>query len=242
MEFENKTIFVTGTNRGIGKALVEALLERPVTKIYASARNLDLMPDFKDNRVQPIALDITQQYQIERAVKSAPDTDMLFNNAGAAAYISAIDGDLDLIKRDMDINYFGTLSMMRSFIPMLKLKKQTAIINTVSIGGFVNFPFLGGYCASKAALYSVTQGARMELAGSGISVHSVNPGPIDTDMAAGYEGEKTSALMTAKGIIKGLLSDQADIFPDPNGKDMFDIWDNHYRDLEHMVMDMMVES
>ena len=163
---------------------------------------------------------------------------MLLNNAGVAAFSSIVSGPMDLVTRDMDTNYYGTLNMIREFLPILEQKKNPVIVNMVTIGAFVNFPILGGYCASKAALFSITQGMRIELAPKGIAVHSVNPGPIDTDMAKDFETDKTSPEETAKGILNGLEADIADIFPDPGGEYMFNVWKEDYRGLEKMVAEM----
>ena len=102
----------------------------------------------------------------------------------------------------------------------------------------INFPVLGGYSASKAALFSLSQGLRIELAPRGISVHTVNPGPIDTDLARGLEMDKTSPEETARRIVLGLQNDEADIFPDPGGEQMFGVWQGNYRDLEQAVYEM----
>lgn len=238
MQLENKTVLVSGANRGIGKSLVEALLKRGVKKIYATARKLEQLPDFNDNRVVPVRLDITDSQQIKQAASEASDVDILVNNAGVAAFSSIISGPMDLVTRDMNTNYYGTLNMIREFLPALELNKNPAIVNVVTIGAFVNFPILGGYCASKAALFSLTQGIRTELASKNIAVHSVNPGPIDTDMAKEFDTNKTSPEDTAEGIIKGLEEDIADIFPDPGGEYMFSVWKEDYRGLEKMVAEM----
>jgi len=239
MNFENKIIFVSGANRGIGKALVSALLKRNVSKIYAGARNT---LKHGDGRVVHVGLDITSSDQVHDAAMVAADTDILINNAGVAAYASALEGSLELAKRDMDTNCFGTLDMMRNFVPVLETKGAPAIVNIVSIAAFVNFPFLGGYSASKAALFSLTQGARLELSIKGISVHSVNPGPIDTDMAKNIEMDKMSPSATADAILNGLEKDKLDFSPDPTGAAMFETWRNDYCALESMVADMIVGS
>ena len=235
MLVKGKIVLVTGSNRGIGKALVFELLNRDAKKVYAAARKTEQLTDFHDARVVPVQLDITNKTQIKEATEVSSDIDILINNAGAAAFASAFDGQIDLLERDMQVNYFGTLAMMRAFIPVLEKRKQSAIINVASIAAFVNFPFLGGYSASKAALYSITQGARVELANKGITVHSVNPGPIDTDMGKDVDIEKTSPEETAKGIIDGFEANEADVFPDPIGKGMFETWSKNYRDLENIV-------
>jgi len=238
MNIENKVILVTGTSRGIGKQIVTALLKRDVKKIYATARNISSLPDFNDARVVPLTLDITNQAQIKEAARIATDIDILFNNAGIAAFTSLLDGPLDLLEADMNTNYYGTLNMIREFVPVLEKKPSSSIVNMVTIGAFVNFPILGGYCASKSALFSLSQGIRIELAPKNISVHTVNPGPIDTDMAEKFEADKTSPEETAENIIQALEAGEEDIFPDPNGKGMFDLWSNNYRELEKAVYEM----
>jgi len=238
MNLENKTVFVTGANRGIGKALVESLLKKGVRKVYAGARDSSSLPNFEDDRVTPVKLDITDKDQIDKVSKAAEDTEILINNAGVAAFTDFLEGPLELIERDMNTNYYGTLNMIRSFVPVLQTKKDAAIVNVVTIGAFVNFPMLGGYCASKSALFSMSQGLRMQLAPQGINVHTVNPGPIDTDMAKDFDTEKTSPEVTAQNIVDELSAGTADIFPDPGGKGMFDVWKKDYRELENMVSQM----
>jgi len=237
MRLENRTILITGSNRGIGKALISALLQQKVTKIYAAARNPDSLPDFNDNRVVALKLDITDSAHIQHAVQAASNLDMLINNAGSISSASAFDSPMEAVRKEMEVNYFAKLDMMRAFLPILKSAKDAAIVNIDSIAAFVNFPFLGAYSASKAASYSLSQGARIEFSQYGITVHSVNPGPIDTDMTAGADGEKTSPEETAAGIIAGLKNDEPDIFPDPIGKNMFNLWKEDYRKLEALASD-----
>ncbi len=238
MNFDNKVILVTGANRGIGKEIVTALLQRKVKKIYATARDISKLPDFSDERIIALPLDITDSRQIAEAASSASDIDILINNAGIAAFASLLDSPLDVLEQDMNTNYFGTLNMIREFIPLLEKRESSSIVNLVTIGAFVNFPMLGGYCASKSALFSLSQGIRIELAPKNISVHTVNPGPIDTDMAKEFDMEKTSPEVAAKNILLALEAGEMDIFPDQTGKGMFDLWNNNYRDLEKAVYDM----
>lgn len=238
MNFENKVVLVTGANRGIGKALIQSLLKKDVKKVYATARNLEDLPDFSDDRVVGLTLDITNQDQVKAAAAEAGDVDILINNAGVAAMASLINSPTDILERDMNTNYYGTLNMVRAFVPLFETKTDTAIVNVVTIGAFVNFPMAGGYSVSKAALFSMSQGIRIELQPKGISVHTVNPGPIDTEMAKDFNVDKTSPDITADNILTALENDEADIFPDPGSKGMFDVWSNNYRDLESAVSQM----
>ncbi|MEO1245766.1 MAG: SDR family oxidoreductase [Pseudomonadota bacterium] len=243
MNLTNKTVFITGANRGIGRATVKALLDADVKKVYAAARNLDSLPDFGDPRVVPVAVDITKPATIAFAAADAGDVNLLINNAGAAHFGSLLDMPRDAIRADVDVNYYGTLDMVREFLPVLEknaLGKDdaAAIVNVVTIAAFVNFPGIGGYSASKAALFSMSQGLRIELAPRGVSVHTVNPGPIDTDMAKDLDMDKTSPEEAARRIVAGLRDGQADIFPDAGSEQMFGLWQGNYRDLERAVYDM----
>ena len=241
-QIKDRIIFITGANRGIGKALVKAALDGGAKKVYASARDISKIDDFGDKRVVKIALDINNRAQLETAAKQAGDTQVLINNAGIASFGSALSASFEDVERDMKTNYFGTLAVMRAFLPALEKNKPAAIANVCSIASFVNFPFIGGYCASKAALYSITQGARIELAAKGIAVHAICPGPIDTDMARDIEMEKTSPEDTAAAIIKGLEAGEADIFPDKGGREIFAVWSKNYRDLEASVAGTMPQD
>jgi NAD(P)-dependent dehydrogenase (short-subunit alcohol dehydrogenase family) len=238
MNLNNKTVLVTGANRGIGFALVNALLERNVKKIYAAARDTSNFPDFDDDRVVLLELDINDAAQIARAAARADDLEILINNAGVAAFTSLLTGPREMLERDMNTNYYGTLDMVRAFVPVLEAGQDTAIVNVVTIAAFANFPILGGYSASKSALFSLSQGIRIELSAKGISVHTVNPGPIDTDLASEFPADKANPKDTAENILSGLENDEADIFPDAFGRQLFDVWRNDYRDLEKMVLEM----
>lgn len=238
MNLENKTIFVSGANRGIGKSIVEALLKKPVKRIYAAARNNKDLPEFGDARVVPVKLDITDSTQIRNAVEHAKDVDVLINNAGVASFAAVIAGEFDLLKHDMNVNYFGTLNMIRAFIPVLENNGNGAIANVISIVGLASMASIGGYSASKAALYSATQAMRSELKTKGISVHGIFPGPIDTDMARGIDMPKTSARVAAENIVNGIAAGLEDIFPDPMSSQLSELWAKDPKGLERQFATM----
>ncbi len=238
MNLTNKTILVSGANRGIGRATVEALLTEGVAKIYATARNTDDLPDFGDSRVVPLQLDITDRQSVENAAKTATDIDALINNAGVLHVGSLLEASNEEIAANFDTNFYGTLNVIREFLPALETKNDAAIVNVVTIAAFVNFPGFGGYSASKAALFSLSQGIRTELAPRGITVHTVNPGPIDTDMTRDIPFDKASAEETGRNIVAGLKNGETDIFPDAGSQQMFGVWNGNYRDLEQVVYDM----
>jgi NAD(P)-dependent dehydrogenase (short-subunit alcohol dehydrogenase family) len=242
MNFEGKIVFITGTNRGIGKSLVKAALDMGAKKVYATARKISSLADLNDDRVVKIELDITNAEQIRKATELATGTQILINNAGVVSPGNILDSDMDKIKYDMDVNYFSTINMMRAFVPILEKNNEARIINIVSIAIYTNFPFIAGYSASKAALYSATQAARIELAKKGIVVHAVNPGAIDTDMNKGSNMDMTSPDDVAVSILREVEAEKLDIIPDKIGRSMYSIWKEDPANLEAVASKMYHEN
>lgn len=238
MKLDNQTVFVSGANRGIGKAIVDALLAHPVKKVYVAARKLEDLPNFNDPRVTPVKLDITDRTQIAQAAKQAGDVTVLVNNAGALAFASVVTGAGDDLMRDMQVNYFGTLSMVNSFAPVIEKNGGGAIANVISIVGLASMAGIGGYSASKAALFSATQAMRAELKGKQITVHGIFPGPIDTDMAKEFPMDKTSPKVTAENILAGIIAGHEDIFPDPMSANLSQLWAKDPKALERQFASM----
>lgn len=238
MKLDNKVVFISGANRGIGKALVESFTRQPVKKIYAAARNIENFPKFDDARVFPIQLDITNRTQIDKVASSALDINLLINNAGVFSPAGVISGEAEQLMRDMQVNYFGTVSMVQALLPVIRKNGEGAIANVISVVGLAPMVGAGGYCASKAALFSATQAMRGELKDSLVSVHGIFPGPIDTDMARGFNFEKATPESTADNIVAGLISGKEDIFPDPMSEKVGVLWVKDPKSLEKQFANM----
>lgn len=215
MKLEGKTLFISGTNRGIGKALDEEALKLPVAKVYAAARSISSLPDFGDDRVVPVELDVTNADQVLAAAALAGDTDVLVNNAGTLAFASIAAGEISKIENDIAVNFIGLVRMVQAFVPILESKSESAVVTLSSIAGLAGMAGVGGYAASKSAVHSATQSLRAELKPKNISVFGVYPGPIDTEMAKEFTFPKTAADVTAAAILKGIEEGTEDIFPDP---------------------------
>lgn len=224
MQIAGTTVFITGTSRGIGKALVEAALKFNAKKVYAAVRDLSTAPVFNDPRVQMVELDITNEQQMKKAAELASDTQILINNAGSLKPGNILQSDFASIEHDMNVNYLSTIKMMRAFVPVLEKNQGSRIVNIASIAVYSNFPFIAGYSASKAALYSATQAARIELSKKSIAVHAVNPGAIDTDMNKGSTLDMTSPADVAQSILEEVEKETLDIIPDKIGKGMYAMW------------------
>ncbi|MCH9649724.1 MAG: SDR family oxidoreductase [Deltaproteobacteria bacterium] len=214
----NNVALITGANRGIGRAIAEALLERGAAKIYATARNLDSLKDLTQSygdRVVAIELDVTKEEQVAAAAQQAQDVGLLINNAGVVVG-GGLD-EMDIVsaaRQEMEVNYFATLRLVQQFSSTLKANGGGAIVNISSIAGLTNFPFYPTYSASKAAVHSLTQAGRALLASQGTVVYGVYPGPVDTDMARDIEMDKETPEAVAKAILDGLEAGVTDIFPD----------------------------
>jgi NAD(P)-dependent dehydrogenase (short-subunit alcohol dehydrogenase family) len=218
MTIEGKSVLVSGANRGLGRALVEEALRRGAARVYAGARKPLTHPDA---RVTPLTLDVTDPAQIQAAVEQVESLDILVNNAG----ISLPDdlGDRAAVDRHLAVNLFGTWGVTEAFLPSLT-RSGAAIVNVVSIGAFAAVPVLPAYSISKAAAFSLTQSLRALLAGRGVSVHAVMPGPIDTDMVRELPIPKTPPESVAQAVFDGMENGEEEIFPDPMSEMMAESW------------------
>ena len=224
MNIEGSIALVTGANRGIGLALTQALMDRGAGRIYAASRRGQRPGSLADDpRVTPITLDITDPEQVAAAAEAARDVTLLINNAGVLSGGSLLgEGAVPLARRDLDTNYFGTLAMMRAFVPHLQ-RNGGAAVNVLSVVSLAGIAGMGGYAASKAAALALTQSLRGELAGR-VAVHAVFPGPVDTDMVAGTEMAKASPAEVAQRTLDGVEAGREDIFPDPMAAQFEPLW------------------
>lgn len=216
MDIKGSVALVSGANKGIGKELVKALVEKEADRIYACARDKSKLSEVValDARIVPLVLDITSERSIQAAVEQCQDITLLINNAGVgydAGLIAA--PDLSNARKEMETNYFGTLMMCRAFAPALKINGGGAIINTLSSLALSNLPFRGSYSASKAAALSMTQGIRAELAGQGTLVVAVLPGTVDTEFSKNSDNPKTAPAAVANAALKAVIDGIEDVYP-----------------------------
>lgn len=191
MQISGATALVTGANRGIGREFAVQLLERGAVKVYATARRPELV-DLPG--VEALRLDITDPTSVSAAARAAADVTLLVNNAGIATGADLVAGDLELIRREMDTHFWGTLAMTRAFAPRLA---DGAIVNVLSALSWFASPGNGAYAAAKAAAWNLTNAVRLELAAQRTQVTGVLLGAAATDMTAGL------------GVPESLLSDPA---------------------------------
>jgi NAD(P)-dependent dehydrogenase (short-subunit alcohol dehydrogenase family) len=213
--------FVTGANRGIGRALVEALLARGAAKVYAGARRpeaLAALAAASGGRVVPVKLDVTRPYEVQAAAAQATDVTLVVNNAGVVAQFGGAFTDaawLDAGREEYEVNVLGTLAISQAFAPILAGNGGGTLANVSSVAGLVAFGVVASYSASKAAVHSLTQATRSLLRGQGTYVAGIYPGPVDTDMARPFDLAKATPAAAAAAILDGLEAGDEEIFPDP---------------------------
>lgn len=234
MEVKNSTALVTGSNRGIGRSLVEELLASGAKRVYATARSLsalDILAGLDPQRVVVLELDVTNEASVKGAATIAKDVDLLINNAGALDFGSVLDAPTEAFTRSFDVNFFGVLRVARGFAPILEVNKG-AIATVLSIVSLASMPGIGVYNASKAAAWSLALSLRGDFAKRGVKVFSIFPGPIDTDMARDFKTPKTPPAEAAKAILEGIENDCEDIFPDPMSKQVYAAWKTDHKAVE----------
>jgi NAD(P)-dependent dehydrogenase (short-subunit alcohol dehydrogenase family) len=214
----NKTILITGANRGIGRALVNEALRRGAKRVFAGSRGPLAIADA---RVMAVTLDVTNVPQIQRAVETVDELDVLINNAGVAIYDDL--SNLNVVEQHLQVNFLGMLRVTQAFVPLLK-RSHGAIVNNLSLAALAALPMIPAYSISKAAAFNMTQSLRALLASEEVSVHGVVLGPVDTEMNRGLEIPKASPESAAAGIFDGLARGEEEIFPDSASQSIADGW------------------
>ena len=218
MIIADKTILVTGANRGIGQALVAEALSRGARRVYAGTRQ---PLDHPDQRVTPLTLDVTDRAQIQAAAGQIESLDLLINNAGVALYDDLT--DRAAVEHSLAVNFFGMYDVTQAVLPLLT-RSHGAIVNNVSLMALAPFPITPAYAISKAAAFNLTQSLRALLAGRGVRVHAALTGPTDTDMTRGFEIPKATPESVARAIFDAVADGEEDIFPDPASQSLVDSW------------------
>ena len=214
----DKSILVTGGNRGIGRALVSEALHRGAKRVYVGTRK---PMAHSDARITVLPLDVTDADQIRRAVGEVGALDILVNNAGIALYDDL--SEQATLEQHLAVNLFGTFNMIRAFLPLLT-SARGAVVNNLSVNALAPLPLIPAYSVSKAAAFSMTQSLRTLLADQAVAVHAVMTGIVDTDMTRGLDAPKATPDAVARAIFDGVEADEEDIFPDAMSASMAPGW------------------
>ena len=241
-KIEGSVALVTGGNRGIGRAVVDELLNRGAKKVYVGARNTATVSELEaafPGRVHVLELDVTNQDHINQATSIATDVNILVNNAGVAnnfgKSITDASGN-DNARHEFEVNVFGLIAVTQAFAPILQANGGGSIANLGSVASLVNFPLFQSYSASKAAVHSITQATRVALPDT--LVVGVYPGPIDTDMAKELPMDKVSPATAANEILDGIEAGAEEVLTDPMAKQLGGLFFTSPKELEKQVAAM----
>lgn len=203
-------VLVTGANGGIGTHLVHEALARGAAKVYATARN---PRTWEDERIVPLALDVTDPASIAAAVETAADVTVLINNAGIATSTPGILSHTDEeIRANVETNFLGPLFLTRAFAPLLVGREGAAVIDVHSALSW--YAVAGIYSATKAALWSATNSLRLELAPQGVHVIGVHVGYVDTAMAAHTTDAKVDPSDLVRDVYDALEAGRFEVLAD----------------------------
>ncbi len=210
-DLAGRRALVTGGQRGLGAAITHELLEQGAELVYVTAR---APHPSEDPRIVPLALDVTQSASVEQLPRLVEGVSVLVNNAGRAAPTTSILGcSLEDVSSVFDTNVLGPIRVVQQLAPMLGSQEQSAIVNMHSVLSWL--AGTGAYGASKAALWSVSNSLRLELAAQGTSVVGVHLSFADTDLTAGLARvSKVTPAFVASRVVEGLTRGDAEILVD----------------------------
>ncbi|MFP7298919.1 SDR family NAD(P)-dependent oxidoreductase [Neobacillus niacini] len=200
MKVFNKVIVVTGAGGGIGQELVVQLLEKGA--IVAAILHKSGLEETKSlaaiygDRISIHIADLANREDVEKLPEEIISVhgciDGIINNAGIIQHFHSVnDLDYEQIQKVMEVNFYGTLYMCKSFLPHLLLRPEAHITNVSSMGGFLPVPRQSIYAASKAAVKMLTEGLHLELRDTNVGVTVVFPGGVDTNIVQNAGIERT---------------------------------------------------
>lgn len=206
MEFNGVAVLVTGANRGLGRAFAQEFAKRGA-KVYAGARN---PASVVDEGVVPVQLDVTDDASVAAAAKELGGVSIVVNNAG----VLVAGEDVDSIKAEFEVNFYGLVRTTDAFAPILKANGGGTLVNVLSILSWVGRPAWRGYAASKAAGWSLTKSTREDLWEQGTNVIGVHVGFIDTDMTDGIDAPKIAPEDVVSQVLQAIENGDEEVLAD----------------------------
>ena len=186
MDLTDSTALVTGANRGIGRAMCEALAARPVRLVLAGVRDPDAFEPIEGRaEVRPVRLDLSSRESIDEcagAIAELADVDLLVNNAGQMTGGLLEEQEMEAVYAMFQVNLVAVAHLTSRVLPGMLARHRGTVVNNASISGYAYFPAASTYAASKAGVVALTESLRRELDGTGVrAMHVVTPG-VNTDM------------------------------------------------------------
>jgi NAD(P)-dependent dehydrogenase (short-subunit alcohol dehydrogenase family) len=212
-QLADSAVLVTGANGGLGTEFVRQALARGARRVYATARK---PRPWDDDRVIPLQLDVTDAGSVADAAAAAGDTTIVISNAGGPGGPSLLAAPLDEIRAAYETNVFGPIAVAQAFAPVLAKNGGGALVDIHSALSWLAMP--GTYPSTKAALWSVTNTLRLELAAQGTQVVGAHLGYADTPMTAGLNVDKADPRDIVAAIYAGLEAGDQEVLADDTSR------------------------
>jgi NAD(P)-dependent dehydrogenase (short-subunit alcohol dehydrogenase family) len=214
---QSAIVLVTGANGGLGTEFVRQALDRGAAKVYATARTPQ---QWDDERVVPIALDVTDPASIAAAAERTADTTVLINNAGVGLFVpTLLETSSEDLRRVFETNVVGLLAVTQALAPSVR-RARGAVINVASVASWRARGVLAAYGATKAAVWSLTDALRIELQPEGVQVVGLYLAYTDTPMIADLDVPKGSPVDVVRQAYDGLESGEAEVLADQYTRDV----------------------
>ncbi|GAB3410116.1 SDR family oxidoreductase [Schumannella luteola] len=214
-DLSGAVVLVTGANGGLGAEFVTQALDRGASRVYATARR---PRDWADERVVPLELDVTDQASVDAAVTAASDVTIVVNNAGVGGAASLLAASVEDVEALFATNVFGALRVAKSFAPVLAANGGGALVDLHSVLSWI--ALAGGYSASKAAFWSITNSLRVELAPQGTQVLGAHLGYTDTPMIEHLDTEKNAPADVVAAIWDAVAAGEREVLVDQVSRDV----------------------
>ena len=208
-------MLITGASRGLGRTLAFAFAQAGAREVVAGYRKQEdadkLKTDAAEVRanITPVRLDVTSDADVN-GVARLGNFDILINNAGVAGFGNPVTMSFETFREEMEVNYVGTLRMIRAIVPGMIAQHDGMIVNIATAFAKVNLPIVGTYCATKAALLSLGQALRAYLSDSGVRVITVMPTTFDSDMSRNANVPKMGKEFVASEILEAIREEKHD--------------------------------
>ena len=215
MEIIGKRVLITGASRGLGRTLAFAFAQGGAREVVAGYRKQEDGDKLKTDaaevgaNITPVRLDVTSDADVN-SVARLGNFDILINNAGVAGFGNPVTMSFETFREEMEVNYVGTLRMIRAIVPGMIAQHDGMIVNIATAFAKVNLPIVGTYCATKAALLSLGQALRAYLSDSGVRVITVMPTTFDSDMSRNANVPKMGKEFVASEILEAIREEKHD--------------------------------
>lgn len=219
ISLKDKVVFITGASSGIGEAAAKAFAAQGA-KLVLCARRLDRLQKLADSLGVPahvFKLDVTDRKAVDQALSSLPadfrEIDILINNAGLSRGLSKFqEGSIDDWEQMIDANVKGVLYVTRAILPGMIERQRGHIFNMGSVAGHYAYQNGAIYCATKAAIKSLTESLKQDLFGTPIRVTSVDPGLVETEFSVvRFGGDAERAKKVYEGVTPMTGDDIAEV-------------------------------